>query len=161
MTRTITVALAAATLMTAAPARAENFDATSPAAVAAALQKAGYRAELNTNKEGRPFITSAANGNDFTVDFYGCEGATKCGSFQFYSYYKKDPLYTPALVAEWNASKRFVKLFIDSDGDLSYAIDVTGVGTMSQENFADWIDWFQVMDAELAKFIADKRPAAK
>jgi hypothetical protein len=150
--------VAAATAM---PARAQSFDAGDPARIADALRTAGYKAELKKNDAGDPYIASAANGSDFTIDFYGCQSGTKCGSFQFFSYYKKDPLYTLPLINEWNAGKRFLKLRIDQDGDLAYSMDVTAVGTMTQETFADWVDWFEVMDGELSKFLEGKRTAAK
>lgn len=152
-----------AALLWAMPASAEDklFDATKPDAVAAALKEAGYKAELKTNDKGEPFITSAANGELFTIEFYGCSGATNCGSFQFYGWYKKDPLWTADFANEWNAKKRFLKVAVDKDGDLSLYLDVTGAGKMTQAAFADWIDWYQVMDADLGKFIAEKREAAK
>lgn len=136
------------------------FDATKPPEVAAALREAGYKAELKTNDRGEPFISSSTNGESFTIEFYGCKGVTDCGSFQFYGWYKKDPLFTIAFANEWNAGKRFLKVAIDKDGDLSIYMDVTGAGKMTQAAFADWVDWYQVMDADLGKFIAEKRAAA-
>lgn len=144
----------------AAAAQDKLFDPTKPPEVANALREAGYKAELTTNDRGEPFISSSTNGESFTVEFYGCKGATDCGSFQFYGYYKKDPLFTVAFANEWNAAKRFLKVAIDKDGDLSIFLDVTGAGKMTQAAFADWVDWYQVMDADLGKFITEKRAAA-
>lgn len=155
-------AMAMAMAMT-TPAAAQDtlIDTTKPAVVAAALRDAGYKAELKTNAKGEPFISSATNGSPFTIEFYGCKGATDCGSMQFYSWYKKDPLYTIALANEWNAAKRFVKVAIDGDGDFAMYMDVTSVGKMTKAAFADWVDWYEVMDAELDKFISGKRGAKK
>ncbi|MHA6723107.1 YbjN domain-containing protein [Sphingomonas sp. RS2018] len=155
--------MAAALALLAVPAAAQDklFDATDPATIAGALKEAGYKAELKTNAEGEPYIVSAANGSPFTIEFYGCEKAKACGSFQFYGYFKKEPLYTVQLANDWNASKRFLKVRIDKDGDLALSMDVTGVGKMTQAQFADWVDWYQVMDGELDKFLTEKRAAAK
>lgn len=152
---------AAAAMLTATAAVAQDklFDPTKPPEVAAALKDAGYKAELKTNDKGEPFISSAANGSPFTVEFYGCKGVTDCGSFQFYGWFKKDPLYTIALANEWNASKRFLKIAIDKDGDLALWMDVAAVGKMTQAAFADWVDWYSVMDSELDKFLTGKRAA--
>ena len=144
----------------AAPAPDALFDPTKPPALVEALREAGYKAELKTNKQGEPYIVSAANGSSFTIELYGCKGMTDCGSFQFYNFYKKDPFYTIALANEWNASKRFVRVAIDRDGDLAMSMDVAAVGKMTQAAFADWIDWYSVMDADLDKFLAEKRAAA-
>ncbi|MFD1036331.1 YbjN domain-containing protein [Sphingomonas hankookensis] len=108
------------------------LDLRQPGNVVTALQKAGYRAELKINKQGEPYVLSGVNGNSFTVEFYGCEGLKDCGSFQFASWYKKDPLYTAALNNEWNANKRFLKVGVDPDGDLREFLDTTAVGGMTQ-----------------------------
>lgn len=155
----------AVAMVAAAPAIAEDkadkmLDLSNPEVVAAAVRDAGYKAELKTNSKGEPYISSSTNGSDFTVEFYGCEGVKSCGSFQFYSWYKKDPLYTLELVNEWNAKKRFMKIAIDGDGDLAQYMDFTAVGQSSQKAFADMLDWYTVMDADLGKFLSEKRAAA-
>ncbi|URW76460.1 YbjN domain-containing protein [Sphingomonas donggukensis] len=160
--RAVIAGMAAMAAAVAQPALAQDklFDATDPATLTEAMKTAGFKAELKTNDKGEPYINSAANGSPFTIEFYGCEKAKACPSFQFYAWYKKDPLYTLALVNEWNAAKRFLKLRIDTDGDLAMSMDVTSVGKLTQANFADWVDWYQVMDSELDKFLTEKRAAA-
>lgn len=159
--RAIWMAAGLVAAMATGPVMAQDklFDATKPEQVATALRDAGYKAELKTNDKGEPFISSASNGESFTVEFYGCKGKTDCGSFQFYGWYKKDALFTTDFTNEWNMKKRFLKAAIDKDGDLSIYMDVTGIGKMTQAAFADWIDWYQVMDADMNKFIAEKRAA--
>ena len=137
------------------------LDLRQPGNVVTALQAAGYRAELKINKQGEPYILSGVNGSSFTVEFYGCDGLKDCGSFQFASWYKKDPLYTPALTNEWNATKRFLKVGVDSDGDLREFLDATAIGGMTQAQFADLVDWYAQMDSDFAKFVETKRAAAK
>ncbi|WP_176484529.1 YbjN domain-containing protein [Sphingomonas spermidinifaciens] len=155
-----TIALFALGLGTPAAAQDVLIDATDPAVIARAMQAEGYKAELTTNKQGEPVIKSGANGDNFTVEFYGCKGVTGCTSFQFFSWYKKEANFTPTLANEWNASKRFIKAAIDKDGDLSIYMDVTGVGKMTQANFADALDWFAVMQGEVQKFLAARRTQA-
>lgn len=137
------------------------LDLRQPGNVVTALQAAGYKAELKINKAGEPYILSGANGNSFTLEFYDCEGLKDCGSFQFASWQKKDPVFTAALTNEWNAKNRFLRIAVDSDGDLVEYLDATAVGGISQAQFADLVDWYSVMDGRLAKFVKEKRDEAK
>jgi hypothetical protein len=157
------MSLSAMLAVSSAPALAEDrlIDIAQPAAVVAAMQEAGYKAVLKKSKEGESFIESAANGSPFTVQFYGCKDGKDCGSLQFHSWYKKKPLYTVALVNRWNTDKRFLKAFIDDDGDLSTTFDVTGVGKTTYANFADTIDWWSTMTGELFLFLEKAEAPAK
>ena len=137
------------------------IDITQPAIVVAAMQEAGYKAVLKKNKEGEPFVESGANGSPFTVHFYGCKDGKDCGSLQFYAWYKKQPSYTAALANRWNTDKRFLKAFIDDDGDLSTTFDVAGSGKTTYANFADTIDWWSTMTGELFQFLDKAEAAAK
>lgn len=158
-----TMMMTMAALIVGAPAMAEDrvIDIRQPDVVAAAVREAGYKAELKTDKDGEPLITSAANGSTFTIYFYGCTKGKDCGSLQFFSWYKADAIFTPAFINEWNATKRWIKIAIDKDGDLSMYMDVTSVGKTTYANFADAFDWYTVMDSEFSKFLAAKRDAAK
>jgi hypothetical protein len=146
-----------------APAMAQErlVDIRQPAAVTKAMQDAGYRATLKRTKDGEPYIDSAANGSNFTVHFYGCKDEKDCGSLQFFAWYKKEPWYSLDLVNRWNADKRFLKVAIDKDGDLSTYLDVAAVGQTTAENFADWIDWWSTMSGELFTFLDKEKAAAK
>eukprot|EP01035_Chromulina_nebulosa_P028565 gene28565-37736_t len=146
-----------------AAANAEDrlLDLRQPTVVAAALRDAGYKGEVKTNSKGEPYVLSGANGSEFTIEFYGCTGVKDCGSYQFSSWYKAEPLFTVALANEWNLKKRFLKLAVDADGNLNEYMDFTAVGKTTFANFADIIDWYSTMDSELAKFVSEKRAAAK
>lgn len=160
--RFIAIALLASSLApAAAQAQDRLLDLRQPTVVAAALHDAGYKAELKTNSKGEPYILSGANGSDFTIEFYGCTGLKDCGSYQFSSWYKADPLFTLAFANEWNVKKRFLKLAIDADGNLNEYMDFTARGKTTYANFADIVDWYATMDSELAKFVSEKRAAAK
>jgi hypothetical protein len=134
-------------------------------AVAAVLQEHGYKAEIKKDDQGTPYLLSGANGNSFQIYFYGCKDDKGCDSYEFYSWYKKEPLYTVELVNEWNATKRFLKVVIDKDGDLAEYMYGTAIGRTTYANFLDGVEWFATMDGALAKFLSEKRekadPAAK
>ncbi|WP_136162238.1 YbjN domain-containing protein [Sphingomonas flavalba] len=139
--------------------RERPIDVSRAEVVANAVRDAGYKAELKHNEKGDPYIVSAANGAPFIIEFYGCRPDSGCSSLQFYSWYRKEPGFTLDMVNEWNAGKRFLKAYIDKEGDLGATMDVTTIGRMTQANFADALDWWAVMSADLATFI-DKRDGA-
>lgn len=54
-----------------------------------------------------------------------------------------------------------MKVGIDSDGDLREFLDATAVGGMTQAQFTDLVEWYSEMDADFAKFVEEKREAAR
>lgn len=156
------VVAAAAAFLFAAPAGAADrlLDLRQPEVVAQALREGGFRGEVKTNKAGEPYVLSGVNGSDFTVEFYACEGVKNCASYQFSSWYKAEPLFTPTFANDWNREKRFLKISVGSDGELNEYMDFTAIGKTTYDNFMDSVDWYKTMDASLARFIEDKRKAA-
>lgn len=151
--------LAAAPLPAVAQEAEPLLDLSTPHMVAKALQDAGYKAEIAKSKNGDPYIKSAANGDEFTVEFYGCELANGCGSIQFYSWYKKKPWFKPELANRWNKGKRFLRIAIDDEGDLALHLDVATVGKLTKANFADLLDWWSVMSDDLDDFLGKEEAA--
>ncbi|WHO37140.1 YbjN domain-containing protein [Sphingobium sp. AP49] len=130
--------------------------ASRPQSVVEALQGAGYKAALTKNKSsGNPMIESAASGYNFTVYFYGCEKAANCNSLQFAINFADDGGNTPELANKWNQSKRFIQMSIADDKTLDVAYDVSTIGGLNQDNFADVVDWWAVMLGELGKFFKE------
>lgn len=158
--RLLALALAAVTAPSTAMAADRVVDVSSVKGVAALLQEAGYKAEIKKGDDGDSYITSGANGSGFQLNFYGCKNDTGCNSFEFYSYFKKEPFFSADMANEWNVKKRFLKVAIDSDGDLAEYLYVSALGNMTYENFKDYIDWYASMDSELSGFIKEKRDAA-
>jgi hypothetical protein len=138
----------------------ETVDIGDIKTVAGLIMQAGYRAEIKKNKAGDTYIASAANGSEFSVNFYGCKADVACESLEFQSWYKKQPYFTADLTNEWNAKKRLMKIAVDGDGDLVYYVYLSAIGHTTFKNFADYLDWFATMDAELAKFLDTKKTAS-
>ena len=153
--------VAAAMLPTSAVAADRVVDVSSVDGVASLLREAGYKAEIKKGDDGDIYIASGANGGEFQILFYGCKEGKGCDSFEFYSWYKKEPFFSAGMANEWNASKRFLKVAIDKDGDLAEYLYVSAIGNMTFENFKDYVDWYSSMDGSLTKFIDEKRSAAK
>ena len=103
ITKTMLTALA---LGLAAPAAmAQSVSASNPASVVAALQDAGYKAELGTDSAGDPKVASAMGGVNFHVFFYGCEANTACQDLQFSAGFDLTDGIDMAVVNDWNSSK--------------------------------------------------------
>lgn len=132
-----------------------------PAQVALLLQQLGYKGEvLKHDGSGDPYVSSAANGSPFTIEFYDCKPDRGCTSMQFFSWYAKKPYYSEAMANRWNAKKRFLRIVIDKDGDLSTWMDLTTVGKVNRAFFADTVDWWQSMTGDLFTFLAEEEKAA-
>lgn len=149
-----------ALLLAATPATDETLvDLSTLPNIAAALQDAGYRAEVKKDKDG-DYIVSSINGSEFTVWPVDCDKGP-CSSIDLVSRYKAEPLFTPALANEWNSNNRFLTATIDDKGQLVEWSYLDPVGKLTRKNFIDQIEWYGSMDAKLAKFVDKKRAAAK
>jgi len=156
------LALAATAMMAPVAASAADrvVDVSSVKGVAALLQEAGYKAEIKKGDDGAAYIESGTNGGGFQLIFYGCKNDVGCESFEFYSYFKKEPFFSADMANDWNVKKRFLKVAIDKDGDLAEYLYVSSLGKMTYDNFKDYIDWYASMDSELNSFIKERRDAA-
>ncbi len=138
--------------------------AADPAGVAAAVQAAGYKAELKPNKRGKPFIASATNGSDYAIDFCNCDDDDKavgCKTLMFSSWWKAQSWHTIALANAYNAKYTFGRAYIDKDGDLNLELAVTTTGGLTLDNFKDVIDWWSTVDADMARMVNAAEEAAK
>jgi uncharacterized metal-binding protein len=122
--------------------------------VAAALQKAGYKAQIASDKDGDPTVKSAANGANFTIYFYGCTDHKACKSIQFTTDYTLKSKITIDKLNEWNATKRWVTAYADKDGNPCLQMDVNlDLAGTSDALFADDVDWWTTMMGSFQKFI--------
>lgn len=141
-------------LLTAGPAAAQIVDAARPQSVVNAMQSAGYRATLETSRGGKPVIRSAANGVNFSVMFDDCdERNISCKSLAFIGWYKAKPGWTIQRLNQWNDEKKFLRAYIDKDGDLAVDYWITTVGGLPEANFKDALDWFVVMSGQLFRWL--------
>ena len=105
-------------------------------------------ASLTTSSvTGNPKITGRMNGKEYSIYFYGCDSSKKnCTSIQFATYWSGKRL-TAESVNQWNADKRFGKLFIDNDGDLNLQMDVNMDYGVTYKNMEDTFDiWKTVLE---------------
>lgn len=146
--RTMIVAAAlalAASSATGAQAAAIHEGGMTGPEVAAWLQAAGYRAQLTKDSSGDPLINSASEGVNFKVLFYDCEGAAaaqRCKALQFAAGFDLDKPLTAERMNEWNKSHRYLKAYINADGDpyVEYDVNVNAGRTTAglDDDFGVW-----------------------
>jgi Putative bacterial sensory transduction regulator len=144
-TYAIFVSIVFATFSTAAYAIDENtcqpdmVCASSPASVVAALQDAGYRAQLKKDSVGE-YISSAGGGYNFLVTFQGCKETVKCDSLQFGITFTPHEVQTAEYANGYNLQYRYVQAAAKENKELRLSYDVTTIGGLSKRNFTDIVD---------------------
>lgn len=140
--------VAAAVGIAGVPASAQNVVADADQ-IAGLLQKAGYKAELRTDKEGDPYISSGSGGYSFALFFFGCEGGSTCKTVQFYAGF--DTARRPDLVKMNNyaRTKRWGRIYVDGSDDPAIEMDLDlEDGGMSEALFMDNFEyWNSIMHA--------------
>jgi len=133
----------AAALMLAPAVQAENLHEggmTGPEVVAW-MQKAGYKAELGKDDSGDPMVSSAADGQTFKVYFYDCE-AGRCKALQFSAGFDLKTPLTLDKTNEWNRKNRYLKAYLDEEGDpyVQYDVNVNAGRTLAglDDDFGVW-----------------------
>jgi hypothetical protein len=140
------IALAAATALAAAAgatqAQAIHKDGMTGPEVAAWLQNAGYKAELTKDDSGDPMINSAAEGQSFKIYFYDCDATKRCKALQFSAGFDLKQGLTLAKANEWNRKNRYLKVYLDDDGDpyVQYDVNLNAGRTMPglTDDFSVW-----------------------
>lgn len=85
----------------------------------------GYKAQVEKGKDGgQAHIRSGADGLTFSVFFYDCK-QNRCMSMEYYVGFDKNA-DTPNLetINAWNRDKRYMKTYLDKEGDVAFEFDV-------------------------------------
>jgi hypothetical protein len=128
----------------AAPSSAQTLiDATSPEAILDVVR--GYGGgTLEKAGDGDPMIRGRINGDAYVLYFYGCKEGAECRSVQFSAAWENPGQVGLAEVNDWNARKRFSKVFLDDENDPVLEMDVNLDFGVTRQNFDDWVDYWQV-----------------
>ena len=108
----------------AAGAAAPMVRAQDPQSLVNAMQKAGYKAELGTDKVGDPMISSGYSGSTFQVFFYNCTDHKACVTVQFHAGYDVNEALPLETLNAWNKSQRFGRAYLDQEDDPIVEMDV-------------------------------------
>lgn len=141
--RTVGALAAALTLLATAPAMARPIPAggVTRQELATWLLDQGYSAEIHNDEGGVSIISSTVGPVNYDIYFYDCSGS-RCGSLTFLAGWTPSDTVTLDEVNGWNAKKRFVFAYRDSDRNLwaQYDIDV-GSGASWEEMSAGLSRW--------------------
>lgn len=144
-------------MLCASAADAQTIAFKDPEKIAALLREEGYQAKVDPAKpEENPVITSGAGGSTFGLYFYDCTKGKDCQSVQFYAGFQKHKLDMEK-VNLWNREKRFVRGYIDKDGDAVLEMDVNvEPGGLSRQLFVDYLDiWSSLIGQYRARAYPD------
>lgn len=136
-----------------------------PDQIAKLLTDEGYRAKVETEKDGQRYITSASSGRNFTVYFMGCNGGVKlgsCSSIEYYTGFTTGKPYPTDRTNEWNAKNRYGRAYVDGDQDPVIEFDLfLGDTGMPREMFIENLDiWTDIM-ADFDRFVFEVKTNAK
>jgi hypothetical protein len=111
--------------------------------IASWLQNDGYKAQVQTAKDGSQNVYSASDGVGFHIYPYDCKNK-RCGSFEFSAGFDTKGALSPQKINEWNKKTRWVRSYVDDVNDpwLEYDVDLTPGGTydLLDDEFALWRD---------------------
>jgi hypothetical protein len=131
-------------------AKTKLIDAKSPKSILS-IAKGFGSAKLTKDSEGDPKIEGRMDGVKYSILFYGCENNKACTNIQFGAAWADVELSFEA-VNEYNKNKRFGKVYLDDDGDPNFEMDVNIDLGVTDDNFEDTFEWWQVV---LDGFVTD------
>ena len=141
----------------ASAAQAQMVTSQNPASVVAAMQSAGYRAEMARDDSGDPMIKSSSSGSAFAVFFYGCTNNVDCTTVQFFAGYTEPRSASLARLNEWNSTNRFARAYLTDNGAARIEFDLDlDEGGMSRRLFLDNLAVWAVVMANFEKHIGQK-----
>jgi len=128
-------------------------DASDVDIISAMVQDEGYRAVIGTDGVGDPMVTSAANGYDFDIFFYGCTDNENCRDIQFSASFDLEDGMSLTRAQDFNLEKRWAKVYLDEDSDPRLEMDYNMYGGVSATNFNDTLDWWVIIMNEFIEYI--------
>ena len=132
--------------------RAYVYTSLSGEQMADLMDDSGYRTEVSRDNYGDPLIkTQSLRGEEsFHVVFYECNDTELCGSVQFSWVGRGISLDTVNAVS---SKQRYGKLYIDSDGDTIYRMDVKVAGGVTGQYIKDALEKWESLLPEVLQTI--------
>lgn len=153
MRRLLLAAVAGLVVCGTAQARPINDKGMTIEEVSAWVKAAGYEPKIEKTADGESYITTKTKGGvNFDVDLYDCE-AGRCRAVQFTaSFDLKSPLPL-AKANDWNRTKRYVRLYVNKDGDPVFQYDANVAPGGTYEALDDDLDVFTQFIPEMLEHI--------
>jgi hypothetical protein len=120
--------------------------------VAKWLQDAGYKAEIQTAKDGTKNVKTAADGTDIYVDMYDCS-KPKCTSIQFSAGFNTTGAWNGTKMNDFNRDNRWVKAYVDKKDDPWIQMDVDLYPGGTKEGLDDHFIVFHQLLVSFKKYI--------
>ncbi|MGC8792296.1 MAG: YbjN domain-containing protein [Bryobacteraceae bacterium] len=116
------------------------------------VREEGYVPELDHDSHGDPLIRFRVEGYNCLLFFYGVEDG-RAMSLQFRAAFREQaPLEK---VNEWNRRKRFLKVYLDEDGDINIDMDVDLEGGVTRAYLAERLRTWRAAFLTCVRFLAD------
>ncbi len=106
------------------------------------LQNAGYKAKLETDKDGDPAIQTKMSGVTVFVHFYDCKQG-RCGSLQLSVGLDLEDGTTLAAVNKFNADYRYARAYLDDEKDPFLQFDFEVLHANHAEHIVSQIDMWE------------------
>ena len=134
-----------------AQSSAPMVGAHAPESVVSALRNAGYRAELGTDGNGDPMITSTFASMVSFIHFYGCNEGKDCTSLMFTTGFDSEKPWKPEDALAINRNIRFASTWLDDEGDPWISWDVaTGLEGIPTGAFVYGLRKYETTVAQVA-----------
>jgi hypothetical protein len=115
----------------------------SPSEIACIVRESGYEADLRTFSEGHAAILSSAGGILFSIYLHSeGERRDRITTIQFSSSFGDK--VTLEQVNRWNKGKRFLKAYVDDDGELCLEWDVV-VSNAPAATIRECLEWWEIV----------------
>jgi hypothetical protein len=116
------------------------------------VREEGYAPELDEDSHGDPMIRFRVEGYNCLLFFYGVEDG-RAMSLQFRAAFREQvPMEK---VNEWNRRKRFLKVYLDEDGDVNMDMDVDLEGGVTRAYLAERLRTWRAAFLACVRFLAD------
>jgi Putative bacterial sensory transduction regulator len=149
-----TAATALALLLTSLPALSQDMvSAADPDSIIQVLQDLGYRAQMDASDSGDPLIRSAADGTNFRIWFYGCDGNSGCTGLNFSAGFDLAKGTTYEAIDSWNDGQLLGYANLDDEKDPFLNYFVVTNGGISKEAFESVLARWELAIVDFKKHI--------
>lgn len=107
-------------------------------------------ARVDRDDDGQEYVAGSIDGINYALDVYNCD--PECADLTFTASFEMNGV-TDAMMNEWNASRRFGKAYIRSDGDAVLQIAINTRYGITVETFRDDLVWWETVLTDYVEFI--------
>ncbi|MGD9805183.1 MAG: YbjN domain-containing protein [Hyphomicrobiaceae bacterium] len=130
-------------------ANATSYSAD-PQQIAEYLRGRGQAAQVGTDNDGDPFISTSSQGARYSIYFYGCENGQNCNSISFDSAFRPTRKSKLEDLNTWNLKKRHAYAVQRTDSNVALRMDVVMLGSVSENVFTETV---RLWDGQLGDFL--------